>query len=296
MSFASFGASYKGCSELLSLDDSKKPIYALWSNRGKSIAWGGGSIAGSGEYTKTYRYEDEKVLAVQGANDYQTGEVTYSSGGHNSKLSQIYNKLPMIQGVDTCYPNSNYSNDILYFEKRGKFWWLVGHVSKATLHSSQDSSQDSCNQKWSLLIDFLGANAMERSLTKKIGIKLAKNKKNSLELLGFAKKIGKGTGNLNQGICNISLIPGCETYCSYDGNIWRCAVSSLAILMDSTARDDDTRLWWDRENQALWYRIGSNVVKDQNYIVKKRSSHTPVWTKPCDIIQWHCHEKPDFDY
>ena len=221
-------------------------VLAIWSNQNQRIAWGHKNSCKLYNYPNEIIKLDSIILDYENerSNDWQCEEywygcVKYSEGNHRSKLIQL-----------------SKDNDInaVYFEKRGRYWWLVGVILRIV--ESEDININNVSKYWELEIDFI-KNQIYSEYTEisKIGIKLATNKKDSLNLLGWKKKEGKGKGNLNYGICCIEKLEEC--YINQLG-VWKLCTFNHQI--DPKGFENNS-LWYDDKKEEIWYLEGSKYVE-----------------------------------
>ena len=173
---------------------------AIWSNQNMPIAW-----ATKDKKSKVYNYGAEELIPEGPSVGYggfcdspwcrqevEDGdpnivEVDYKPGKHAKKLA-------MLEGTEDMGA---------YFQKRGRFWYLVGYVCYAHVRFSEQ-----LDGKGSIHLQIDGRGCWTNPDMDDIpGIRLATNKRDSLAMLGWQKKMGKGTGNLNQGVCRIEKFP-----------------------------------------------------------------------------------------
>jgi hypothetical protein len=181
-----------------------KRATAIWSNQNTPVAW----VGKSGEpQTYTYGWEElyfEGPICSSGFSNYREEYqdpnimlVNYNTGKHVSKLERV------LDGEMAAY-----------FQKRGRYWYVVGIVCHIHLRVSADEEKMAdCN----LTLNCAGC--WESDDAEIPGIRLATNKADSLAMLGWKKPKGKGTGNLNHGVCTMTKRVT-ETWTDDNGGIW----------------------------------------------------------------------------
>ena len=113
-----------------------------------------------------YRYHDN---IVDSDGDYEI--FNYQPGKHIEMLTDFFN---------------NTNNEGIYFVKYGNKWSKYGTIAKA----------EKINDNSGKVIFKLFVYKNEKQI-------LSTNKKDSLQLLGYHKKNGKGMGNIMHGVCFI---------------------------------------------------------------------------------------------
>ena len=184
-----------------------KRAAAIWSNQNTPVAW----VDKSGE-PQTYKYGRETLYFEgptysSGFSDYREVHedpnimlVNYVPGKHIDKLEQVEDGL-----------------EAVYFQKRGRYWYVVGTVCHIHLRVSSDENGLNKTADCNLTLDCGGC--WESQVADIPGIRLATNKADSLAMIGWEKPKGKGTGNLNHGICTITRRET-ETWTDENGDIW----------------------------------------------------------------------------
>ncbi len=184
-----------------------KRAAAIWSNQNTPVAW----VDKSGK-PQTYKYGWETLYFEgpqysSGFSDYREVYedpnimlVNYDPGKHVDKLQKV-----------------EAGEMAAYFQKRGRYWYLVGTVCHIHLRVSVD--EDGSNKRADCNLTLDCRNCWESDDAEIPGIRLATNKADSLAMLGWEKPKGKGTGNLNHGICTITRRVT-ETWTDENGDIW----------------------------------------------------------------------------
>ena len=184
-----------------------KRAAAIWSNQNTPVAW----VDKSGK-PQIYKYGWETLYFEgpqfsSGFSDYcEVYEdpnimlVNYDPGMHVDKLQKV-----------------EAGEMAAYFQKGGRYWYLVGTVCHIHLRVSVD--EDGSNKRADCNLTLDCRNCWESERAEIPGIRLATNKADSLAMLGWEKPKGKGTGNLNHGICTITRRET-ETWTDENGDIW----------------------------------------------------------------------------
>ena len=184
-----------------------KRAAAIWSNQNTPVAW----VDKSGK-PQIYKYGWETLYFEgpqfsSGFSDYcEVYEdpnimlVNYDPGMHVDKLQKV-----------------EAGEMAAYFQKGGRYWYLVGTVCHIHLRVSVD--EDGSNKRADCNLTLDCRNCWESERAEIPGIRLATNKADSLAMLGWEKPKGKGTGNLNHGICTITRRVT-ETWTDENGDIW----------------------------------------------------------------------------
>jgi len=186
---------------------STKQAAAIWSNQNTPVAW----VDKSGR-PRTYKYGWE-TLYFEGR-QYSSGFTNYRDRYEDSNVMQVnydpgkhVDKLQKVQAGEMA----------AYFQKRGRYWYLVGTVSHIRITISVDEDGTNNNTNYNLTLDC--SNCWDSYNTQVPGIRLATNKTDSLNMLGWEKPKSKGTGNLNHGICTITRRVT-QTWTDENGDIW----------------------------------------------------------------------------
>jgi len=178
------------------------PELAIWSNDSTTVAWAMNPKQGDLKQSSAliYHYGGEQLREISLGDDDSSPEnilqCDYAFGKHRTKLKSLGSRS-LLDGSDTPPPPA-----AIFFQKRAGYWWLIGFVCAASSQPEDTSI--------SLQIGAWGRQ------------KLATNKRDSLTMLGLRKKLGKGTGNLNWGVCSVEaayLAPS-DIYYEGPGRLW----------------------------------------------------------------------------
>lgn len=140
---------------------------ALWSS--KRIV----PFVSNEEQVHHYFYSD----TIHDINNESAYFVDYEPGAHEDMLTKFFTSE---------YLRFNKCDKAIYFNKHGNKWQKFGTITNATKITNEN-----------------GKVFFRLFIYKNEKIILSTNKKDSLKLIGYQKKNGKGMGNIMQGVCYI---------------------------------------------------------------------------------------------